>query len=135
MKRITGAFLCLTVVLLGCAAVQAHPGHDHSPAFRIWKDADGLFEMEASFVVVREGRVQLRKHDGSLAWVPLARLSPADLDWLGQRGEAIRGLNRAEPESDTLSILLPRTTITWSRRGALAFPSIRTPARMTVTGD
>src|ERR1700693_5069608 len=38
------------------------------------------------------------------------------------------------PASETLSIRLPRTTITWSRRGALAFPSIGTPARMTVTG-
>src|SRR6202162_6029145 len=38
------------------------------------------------------------------------------------------------PASETLSILSPRTTITWSRRGALAFPSIKTPARMTVTG-
>src|ERR1700688_2655793 len=40
-----------------------------------------------------------------------------------------------EAAAETLSIRLPRTTITWSRRGALAFPSIRTPARMTVTGD
>src|SRR5262245_38549223 len=35
--------------------------------------------------------------------------------------------------SETLSIKFPRITMTCSRRGAADFPSIRTPARMTVT--
>src|SRR6266540_4343969 len=39
----------------------------------------------------------------------------------------------ALPGSETLSIRLPRMTITWPRRGALDLPSISVPARMTVT--
>ena len=32
------------VLLLG-STVRAHPGHDHGPDLRVWRDADGLFEI------------------------------------------------------------------------------------------
>ncbi len=37
-----------------------------------------------------------------------------------------------DTQAVTLSMRLPRTTIAWSRRGAVDEPSIRVPARMTV---
>src|SRR5579871_2631035 len=39
----------------------------------------------------------------------------------------------AAPASETLSILFPRMVMIWSRRGLSDFPSINTPARITVT--
>src|SRR4051812_16398506 len=74
--------LTLAVGLLVTGPVFAHPGHEHAPDLRVWKDADGLFEIEASFVLARDHRVQLRKHDGALVWVPLAKLSRADQAWV-----------------------------------------------------
>lgn len=79
-------------LLFGAATVAAHDG-DHPPDMRVWKDADGLFEIEASFVLARDGQVRLLKHDGSLVWVPLAKLSAADRAWVQQRTGKIERLN------------------------------------------
>ena len=105
------ATLAAILVLLALTVpVQAHPGHEHSPGLRVWKDADGLFEIEASFVVARRDEVQLRKHDGALVWVPLARLSPSDRDWVRQRIGEIDTLNQPDRERGEVSYLLPLLT-------------------------
>ena len=41
----------------------------------------------------------------------------------------------AAAASPTLSMRLPRMTMTWSRRGVADFPSISVPARITVTAS
>lgn len=99
MNRIVLAIATILTALLGVASVNAHPGHEHAPDMRIWKDADGLFEIEASFVLARDDRVQLHKHDGSMIWIPLAKLSPADRTWVRERVEAIRRLNGMDGDS------------------------------------
>jgi hypothetical protein len=91
MKRHLLAALALAVLFAASAA--AHPGHDHPPDLRVWKDADGLFEIEASFVLARDGQVRLLKHDGALVWVPLSKLSAADRAWVQQRTGEIERLN------------------------------------------
>ncbi len=45
---------------------------------RTWKDSTGKYTVEAEFVGVQGGQVQLRKPDGSVIAVPLERLSEAD---------------------------------------------------------
>jgi hypothetical protein len=97
MSRIVGL---LAVLLITGPFASAHPGHEHSPDLRVWKDADGLFEIEGSFVLAQDGRVQLCKHDGTVVWVPLAKLSPADRAWVRDRTEAIRRLNGVNSDAD-----------------------------------
>jgi Raf kinase inhibitor-like YbhB/YbcL family protein len=80
------------MTLLVSQRVMAHDG-DHPPDMRVWKDAEGLFEIEASFVLARDGQVRLLKHDGSQVWVPLSKLSVADRAWVQQRVETIQRLN------------------------------------------
>ena len=61
--------LMIVVVLFGAASgAQA----------RTWTDSTGKHSIEAEFVGVEDGKVQLRKVDGSLIAVPLERLSEAD---------------------------------------------------------
>jgi hypothetical protein len=45
---------------------------------RIWTDSTGKFSIDAELVGCTDGNVQLRKPDGSLVAVPLARLSDRD---------------------------------------------------------
>ena len=88
---------CLLVAfLLATLTAQAHPGHDHPPGHRVWKDAEGLFEIEAAFVVAKDDEVQLRKHDRSLVWIPLDKLSRDDQEWVRRRLTEIGSLNQAE---------------------------------------
>jgi hypothetical protein len=76
--------------------LQAHPGHADVPGLRLWRDADGVFELEASFALQRDGKVQLIKHDGSAVWLALEKLSQDDREWVRQRVAPIAALNGVE---------------------------------------
>lgn len=76
--------------------LRAHPGHADVPGLRLWRDADGVFELEASFALQRDGKVQLIKHDGSAVWLALEKLSQADREWVRQRVASIAALNGVE---------------------------------------
>lgn len=82
--------MCLSLLLPFLAL--AHDG-PHSPEMRIWKDVDGLFEIEGTFVLAQDGKVKLNKHSGGVVWIPLEKLSEADRIWVRNRVEAIRTLN------------------------------------------
>src|SRR5260221_11510810 len=45
---------------------------------RTWKDRTGKFNVEATFVETRDGKVILKRGDGTTIAVPLSRLSDED---------------------------------------------------------
>jgi hypothetical protein len=45
---------------------------------RTWTDSTGKYKIEAAFVEVKDGAVRLRRPDGRVVKLPLAKLSPAD---------------------------------------------------------
>lgn len=92
MKPLIWLSLIFAAMLSPAIPTMAHDG-DHPPDMRIWKDAEGLFEIEGSFLMVRDGRVQILKHGGSVVWVPLEKLSEGDQAWVQRRVDAIRRLN------------------------------------------
>lgn len=47
---------------------------------RKWQDASGQFAIEAEFVTLQEGKVELKKPDGKIISVPLDKLAPKDQD-------------------------------------------------------
>lgn len=69
-------FCSLVLLLLVVAATTdaAQP--------RRWTDASGAFSVEAELVAVNDDSVSLKTTDGKALTVPLARLSPADRDFL-----------------------------------------------------
>ncbi|MFM7151122.1 MAG: YHYH protein [Gemmataceae bacterium] len=133
---------CLTRVTL------AHEG-DHPPDMRVWKDAEGLFEIQASFILEREGQVRLLKHDGTLVWVPMNKLSIADQNWVKNRLLQIEVLNRSpfkqepptvEPKStgsvaESSSVLYPVAIVVGlALMAALVRSTVRKPARISTVG-
>ncbi len=52
------------------------------PTYRTWKDITGRYSTEAQFVRESDGKVILRKTDGSTVVVPLDRLSAQDQQWV-----------------------------------------------------
>lgn len=68
------AFLAATVLF-------ATLSMDHAFA-REWSDATGRFKIEAKFVDVQDGTARLRRTDGTIISVPVARLSEADQRFL-----------------------------------------------------
>ncbi|KAI8926965.1 hypothetical protein BC831DRAFT_413476 [Entophlyctis helioformis] len=49
---------------------------------RKWKDRSGSFEVDAAYVGLSEGKVQLHKSNGVKIAVPLEKLSPADVEYV-----------------------------------------------------
>lgn len=60
---------------------------------RTWTSADGQFTVEAELVEVDEQMVRLRRTDGQVISVPLAKISDSDREYLGLRG-------RTGPQND-----------------------------------
>lgn len=87
------AGMALLMLLAPEGHVLAHPGHADVPGLRLWRDADGVFELEASFALQRDGKVQLIRHDGTAVWMPLEKLSQTDREWVQQRVTSIAVLN------------------------------------------
>ncbi len=65
-------------------------------AMRTWSDATGTYKIEATYLGVTDGKVQLRRQDGREISVPLDRLSPADQQYVQQTQAAKRPPNPFE---------------------------------------
>jgi uncharacterized protein with FMN-binding domain len=70
--------------LVGCLAAGWLAAADSN--LRTWKDASGSFSVQAEFVDLRDGMVQLKRADGRTASVPLNRLSAADQQYVKEQG-------------------------------------------------
>lgn len=75
---------------------------DVRAAPRKWTDATGQFSVEADFVEVKNGEVHLKKTDGSVIAVPVAKLSEADRSYV-----AIRVANKSSTASTPATAAAP----------------------------
>jgi hypothetical protein len=80
---------------------------------RTWRDAGGIFSIEASLVEAQADVVKLRKKDGNVIQVPVSKLSEADREFIkGSSGNRNRfesaGLAKVEPL--TVKFSLQRVT-------------------------
>ncbi|ADG67710.1 PEBP family protein [Planctopirus limnophila DSM 3776] len=112
------AGLLILAIGFTTSIVQAHPGHSHrkrsSPADnqasvtseRIWTSSTGAFREQGSFVMARDGLVQIRRDDDSLVSIPIALLRSDDQNWIErgmseiQRLAETNGLVRANSEGN-----------------------------------
>lgn len=81
-------------LLLGCLGILAtpavvpgqQPGTKRPSArpglMRTWTDSSGQHKVRASLVAVEEGKVRLKKEDGAVVELPLAKLSTLDQRWI-----------------------------------------------------
>ncbi|MFO1042964.1 MAG: YHYH protein [Planctomycetaceae bacterium] len=85
----------LAMALLGPQPAMAHPGHSHRTTDaksqeRTWIAASGAFRERGSFVIARDGQVQIRRADESLVTLPIELLQPEDQQWIERRTAEIR---------------------------------------------
>ena len=111
-------FAAVSISLWAGAAVMAHPGHSHrqpgdeaAVRERVWSAANGEFRERGTFVMARDGRVQIRRADESLVTLPIERLQVADRQWIERRMAEIRqiaemrNLLRADALHDAAGLL------------------------------
>jgi hypothetical protein len=79
------------IVVLGLLVAVVSPA-----APRKWTDDTGRYSVEAELVDVKDGKVVLRKADGTTVEVPLDKLSAADREYLRQAKAAEGSVKKAE---------------------------------------
>jgi hypothetical protein len=91
-------------VLSGVLAVSALTDKAHSQTAeetkqtsRTWTDLSGRHRVEATFVDFKDGKVHMRRNDGTLVDVPIESLSDADWDYVRQQVRAAQGYAVAPP--------------------------------------
>ncbi len=82
--------------LRGASGAQAVSAVN-APAWRTWKDSTGTFTVEAEFLGISEGKVQLRRKDGREVLVPLERLSQSDQQEVQKLQQAAGPTNPFDP--------------------------------------
>ncbi len=59
--------------------IQAVPD---SSRVRTWTDRSGTFKVDAEFIGLRDGKIQLHKVNGVKIAVPVTKMSPRDLEYV-----------------------------------------------------
>ena len=77
--------LLLFAEILGAAGQETVANVLDQPQLRTWTDRTGTHRTEAIFIELKDGKVTLRKDDGTTINVPLESLSDIDQQYLEQR--------------------------------------------------
>ena len=80
------------VLVIGLLLISASPA-----LARKWTSSNGKFSVEADLVEVKGGSVELKKRDGKIITVPLAKLSKADRDFLAAKAKAKKKPEATKP--------------------------------------
>ncbi|MFN9594849.1 MAG: YHYH protein [Pirellulaceae bacterium] len=87
--------LMAVIYLMSIADGAAHEGHGHGevkPNLRVWTFVDSGAHIHASYVAVREGKVQLRRGDGRVVSLEVQKLTRKDQEWIERKQEEIAKL-------------------------------------------
>lgn len=101
MIRFTLSLVAIIFTLATWDVAIAHPGHSHGKTTyaagadgpssdRNWVSSAGTFRERGSFVMAREGIVQIRRADDSLVTLPIDLLASDDQQWVVRRMTEIR---------------------------------------------
>jgi len=72
----------------GPEAAEEEPVVAGPATMRTWRAAAGVFEVEATFVELKSGKVTLKKANGRIVKVALEKLSNADREYAEQQAKA-----------------------------------------------
>lgn len=89
-------FIAVVCNLLTQSITFAHDGHDHGAGdtgLRVWTFIETGAHMHASYVASLDGKVQVRRSDGKVISIEIAKLTTADQKWIETKVQQIRQLN------------------------------------------
>ena len=75
---------------------QAHEGHEHGPtdpSVRVWTYGDTGAHIHGAYVASRDGKVQVRRTDGSIVSLEIGKLTVSDQRWIERKAAQVKELN------------------------------------------
>jgi hypothetical protein len=111
-SRLSVAHFVFLTVSLGAAALHAEDGKvgaiGADEPLRQWSDTTGRYQIDATLIDYRDGKVELRRFDGKRLTVSLSRLSRTDRDYVRRalsKKEKKDEAERPPAESSAASVL------------------------------
>ena len=80
--------LIITAILSIGTVLRAHEGHDHGaadPSIRTWTFADTGAHIHGAYMASRDGKVQVRRTDGTVVSIEIEKLAVLDKKWIDRK--------------------------------------------------
>ena len=107
-------FVCAAIMLCANCVMLIeghHEGKDNSNV-RTWTFSDTGSHIHASYVASSDGKVQVRRSDGQVQSLEIARLAAFDQKWVKDKADEIRKLNATQSKT----ALIPKLVATKAER-------------------
>ena len=90
---------------------------------RTWTSQDGNFTLDAELVAVKQGKVFLKKNDGTVIGVPLVKLSKEDQQFLKEEQETPAG----QKEGGEKKVIKPTASVDEALKTKVSYAFVDTP--------
>lgn len=129
MNHFCAACLAMILLFTGAAMVAAHPGgHGDQPndprVSRTWTLAGSGAHLHGTYVLAKDGKVQIRRDDGQLSVMTIDELIPADQRWIAQRLAEIKRVNEQPADQRIAQKEVPQPAATEDAGAKRSAPAI-----------
>jgi Raf kinase inhibitor-like YbhB/YbcL family protein len=102
--------LIITAILSIGTVLRAHEGHDHGaadPSIRTWTFADTGAHIHGAYMASRDGKVQVRRADGTVVSIEIEKLAVLDKKWIERKAAQVKEINEnTKPSNGTLKLVV-----------------------------
>ena len=96
MIQIYVRWMTIAALLFLGTVSRAHEGHEHGPAdpsVRVWTFADTGANIHGAYVASRDGKVQVRRTDGTVISLEIEKLTILDQKWIERKVAQVKEIN------------------------------------------
>jgi len=96
MIQIYVRWMTIAALLFLGTVSRAHEGHEHGPAdpsVRVWTFADTGAHIHGAYVASRDGKVQVRRTDGTVISLEIEKLTILDQKWIERKVAQVKEIN------------------------------------------
>lgn len=102
--------LFITAMLSIGTVLHAHEGHEHGPtdpSVRAWTLVDTGAHIHGAYVASRDGKVQVRRTDGTIVSLEIEKLTILDKNWIERKAAQVNEVNEnAKPINGTMKLVV-----------------------------
>ena len=89
-------WLTIAFLLIAGTVSRAHEGHEHGPedpSVRVWTFSDTGAHIHGAYIVSRDGKVQVRRTDGTVISLEIEKLTTLDQKWIERKVAQVKEIN------------------------------------------
>lgn len=103
-------WLTIAFLLIAGTVSRAHEGHEHGPedpSVRVWTFSDTGAHIHGAYIVSRDGKVQVRRTDGTVISIEIEKLTTLDQKWIERKVAQVKEINEnTTPINGTVKLVV-----------------------------